>query len=88
MEERAESEQAPHVWSMEEIKALPEFGGDAGWFYGLVEHQAGREEKVLVIAEIYPGMGWAAADPPSAEDWAEIQLDLTYRAPDPDARPS
>jgi hypothetical protein len=48
----------PHVWSVDEIDALPEFDNDSGWFYGLV-----RYEGKLHFAEIFPGMGFAGVWP-------------------------
>lgn len=42
------------IWTVEEIRKLPEFGADQGWFYGLV-----RYEGKLYLSEIFPGLGFA-----------------------------
>jgi hypothetical protein len=67
----------PHVWQISEIHALPEFGNEHGWFYGLV---AGGREGVE-IAEIIPGIGWTSIDTGDmGECWEQISADLnTYR---------
>ena len=48
------------VWELEDIKSLPEFGGDVGWFYGLVRH---HEKNKIELCEIFPGLGYATAFP-------------------------
>jgi len=45
------------VWTIEEIHALPEFGMDNGWFYGLVKD---IETDRIRLAEIFPGKGHAS----------------------------
>lgn len=46
------------IWELEDIQKLPEFGGDVGWFYGLVKHhETGR----IGIYEILPGLGYSTA---------------------------
>lgn len=42
------------VWTLAEIQALPRFGGESGWFYGLVRHEG------LHLAEVLPGYGYAS----------------------------
>lgn len=44
------------VWTIEEIHALPEFGGKVGWFYGLI-----RWEGKIHLGEIFPGLGFTRA---------------------------
>jgi hypothetical protein len=46
------------IWKLEDIHKLPEFGGDIGWFYGLVKH---HETNRIWIYEIFPGVGYATA---------------------------
>lgn len=46
------------VWGIDEIKRLPEFGADTGWFYGLIRYE-GR----IHFGEIFPGMGFASPWP-------------------------
>jgi len=48
------------VWKLEDIKSLPEFGGDVGWFYGLVRN---HENNKIKLCEIFPGLGYATAFP-------------------------
>jgi hypothetical protein len=44
----------PHIWTVDEILELPEFGGKMGWFNGLV-----KDEGKMYWTEIFPGMGYA-----------------------------
>jgi hypothetical protein len=68
----------PHVWTKDEIKALPEFGEHHGWFYGLVNSDEDGEQRIE-LAEVFPGMGWASPDPEDiAENWSQIESDLRY----------
>lgn len=72
----------PHVWTIPEIKALPDFGNEHGWFYGLVKVEYKDDDETGVeIAEILPGLGWTSIDPPNvAAAWQQIQHDLrSYR---------
>lgn len=43
------------VWKVDEIRALPEFGADSGWFYGLVVFN-----RRVYLAEIFPGLGFVS----------------------------
>jgi hypothetical protein len=44
------------IWKLDEIQTRPEFGGNNGWFYGLVKHhKTGR----IWLYEIFPGLGFA-----------------------------
>ncbi|HEY4496541.1 MAG TPA: hypothetical protein VI432_00105 [Candidatus Paceibacterota bacterium] len=44
------------IWTLEEIEKLSMFGGNVGWFYGLVKHhETGR----VWVYEIFPGTGYA-----------------------------
>ena len=45
---------------MEEIDSLPEFGGDNGWFYGLI-----RDDGKIYFGEILPGLGYCRVWPHS-----------------------
>lgn len=66
------------VWTVKEIHALPEFGGEVGWFYGLVQdHPDEDEEERIVVAEIFPGMGFSYVDREQfLEDQKSIISDL------------
>jgi hypothetical protein len=44
----------PHIWTVEEIKNLPEFGEKMGWFYGLVRTPEGS----VKFSEVLPGYGY------------------------------
>jgi len=46
------------VWTTAEIHSCPAFGGDVGWFYGLV-----RDGWRIRLAEILPGMGYCSVWP-------------------------
>ena len=48
----------PHVWTIAEIRRLPDFGADSGWFYGLARNDDGK----LYLTEIFPGIGFARPD--------------------------
>ena len=65
-----------HVWTLAEIKRLPEFGGQHGWFYGLVQ---GHEDGTVGIAEVYPGVGYASALPLSARECWWVVRDCLRR---------
>lgn len=74
----------PHVWTLEEIKSLPEFGAEdgMGWFYGLVfMHDEETEQDAVVLAEIFPGMGYVLHEPPDDEQWSEMLKDFDYYKP-------
>lgn len=78
------SKLAPHVWALEEIKALPEFGEteSAGWFYGLTE-VAHRGDAAVVIATVYPGVGWTVGvpEPEDAIGWQQVIRDIQHYSP-------
>lgn len=65
----------PHIWTVDEIINLPEFGGKVGWFNGLV-----KDEGKLYWTEIFPGMGYAKPDGSRVgifpSSWTEIKLIL------------
>lgn len=44
------------IWTLSDIKRLPEFGSGMGWFYGLVRDDSGR----VRLCEVIPGMGYGA----------------------------
>jgi len=48
------------IYTLEEIQSGPEFGGEVGWFYGLVKH---HETGKVGLYEIFPGLGYANAFP-------------------------
>lgn len=74
-----------HVWTEHEIRALAEFGADHGWFYGLV-HARSISEDCILLAEIYPGMGFTLVDrgdiDGSGVDWDDVLADLQVRTPE------
>lgn len=76
---------SPHVWTLAEIKALPEFGADHGWFYGLVEDTLidpdGEEQSLVALAEIYPGTGYAFVGSDELDQWPRILADITAYKP-------
>jgi len=49
-----------YVWTLDEVLAYPEFGGESGWFYGLVRDDHGSR---LHLCEIFGGVGYAYAPP-------------------------
>lgn len=51
------------IWTLEEIQKLPEFGGDTGWFYGIVKR---HDKWGWGIYEIFPGLGYTSAWPISS----------------------
>ena len=81
------SDTPPHIWTIQEIQAMREFGASQGWFYGLVEIESG-DEKALAITEIFPGMGYTLidradmqTDPPEI-NWEWVFRDLQTYAPE------
>jgi inorganic pyrophosphatase len=78
------------AWTPDAIRALPEFGANGvGWFYGLVTERIEGDdgpEDCLVLAEIFPGMGYALIagselGDADSHDQAAILADLTRRFP-------
>lgn len=70
-----------HVWTLNEVLALPAFGNEHGWFYGLVECKEDDEIGVAIV-EIIPGMGWAHIDPEDVSaQWEQISHDLANYRP-------
>lgn len=84
----------PHVWTVEQIKALPEFGASnrVGWFYALVEDTFTDEEgdKVvcIVLAEVYPGMGYSLVCQDELDDVSVPMFTQDLRRPGPEASAS
>lgn len=69
----------PHVWTVEEIHALPEFGAQAGWFYGFA-----RVEGRLCFGEILPGFGVAVCWPFPVwhpRTWWRVVRDVLFYRP-------
>lgn len=70
------------VWTVDEIKALPEFGSDneGGWFYGLIEDtyldDEGRDAVLFVLGEIFPGMGYTVVDRDDLRDGVDASAVL------------
>lgn len=46
------------LWTPAEIHSCPAFGGDVGWFYGLV-----RDGWRIRLVEVLPGMGYCTPWP-------------------------
>ena len=64
-----------YVWTLAEIHALPEFGADSGWFYGLVRnHETGR----VRLYEVFPGTGYAAPYLRTPRSWWQALQDVHY----------
>ncbi len=73
----------PHVWTVDEIKKLPEFGSENGWFYGLVEIYDEDNEVGVQVAEIIPGTGWCYVSAGKlVADWNQIEVDLRRYRPE------
>jgi hypothetical protein len=57
------------TWTSAEIHSCPAFGGDIGWFYGLV-----LEGWRVRLVEILPGMGYCTAWPLGLRDlWLAVR---------------
>lgn len=79
----------PHVWALEQIQRLPEFGSNKahGWFYALVADQItdeqGDKQECIVLAEVYPGLGYSLVDRSELDEetWQMIEQDLRRLLP-------
>lgn len=67
-----------HVWTLQEIHELPGFGGQHGWFYGIVR---GHEDGSVGVAEVYPGLGYAGPFPMTAKECWWVIRDCLKRRP-------
>jgi len=71
----------PYVWHPDEITEMPHWA-DHGWFYGLVQRVIDNET-ALVVAEIFPGEGYALVGlEANSDDWDQIAHDLAYYKPE------
>lgn len=61
------------LWTMAEIHSCPSFGGDVGWFYGLV-----REGWRVRLVEVLPGMGYCTAWPLGIADVRVVAADIRH----------
>lgn len=76
------------IWTIDEIQSCPSFGGEVGWFYGLLRH-----EGKLRIIEVLPGFGYTVEPLPRnlrdawqvAKDiyWAKLYKDMYVGQGDP-----
>lgn len=74
----------PRPWGVDQIRAMPEFGGSQGWFYGLVIEVGDDDEERLVLSEIIPGFGYTYLDATELdpETWLLIRQDLANYGPE------
>ena len=61
------------TWTITEIHSCPQFGGDVGWFYGLV-----RDGWRLRLAEVFPGMGYSTAWPLGLRELRMVARDVRH----------